>query len=142
MKRASNKNNLDVDMVLDPDSETNPIQLPRQKTYRRRQPVLKPDQPLPTLPDEDTAVDLQSAFQAFSQNNYDLLADSEFDFSQSSRVVGNSIREEPDIFNRLDGAAQQPLKASAGKAPPHDQQPAQKLVGLIGDESDGCDFDE
>ena len=103
---------------------------------------------MPTLPDEDSAVDC--AFRGSSSPGNDA-ADPGFDFCQSSRAVGPAaiIEDEPDIFTPFGHQiALQPLKASAGKAQDclNNALVTKSLraqpVGLCGDDSDSCDFDE
>lgn len=73
--------------------ESRSIILPLQKTLNRRKSLLIPDQPIPTLPDEELALNDQQVIRSL----YELQADMGFDFCQSSRAAAIEDEHEPDI---------------------------------------------
>lgn len=129
-----------------PDSALSEIaqsfKMPRSKTYRRKQPSLNPDQPLPNPSDadEETASGAQHAFRSSEE----LQNDSGFDFSQSSRPAATC----DSAFASLsppEKEATSPLLASAGKAAKSHcvEKVLQRPHGPhAGDDSDSCDFNE
>lgn len=121
------------------------------RTYRRKQPSLKPDQPLPHPPEGESPSGVQEAFRSPAGC---LALQSAFDLSQTASEtenIGNSVVEntkEPssplELGNyRVKGCT---LLAKA-KMPKQKLAPAQHpceqpaLESCIGD-SDSCDFNE
>lgn len=115
------------------------VRMPTSKTYRRKQPSLNPDQPLPNPSDadEDTASGVQHAFRSSEE----LQNDSGFDLSQNSRPAATCDSAFASL-SPLEKEATTPLLASAGKAA--QSHCVEKIMQQphAGDDSDSCDFNE